>query len=415
MPFIKLTKSTVDKLPAPQKGQVFYRDTTLTGFGIYAGMTSKTYYVEKWINNKAVRVTIGKHGQVTTEQARKKAQELLGKMSAGINPNQEKKAQRVEGITLKNVFEDFLNTRKSLKERTIYDYKRAVEGAFRDWQKKPLNEISKDMVFRKHSKLGNEIGHAQANQAMRFLRALFNFAMGKYENGNGQPLITVNPVRSLSETKAWYRIERRKTMIKPHELPAWYQAVIGLKNYRSNNKAETLRDYLLLCLFTGLRRTEAAQLKWEHVDFKAKTLSIPDTKNWEPLTLPLSDFLYDLLLKRKKGDSEEFVFPGEGATGHIVEPRKQMRKVIAGSGVQFTVHDLRRTFVTIAESLDIPAYALKMLLNHKAGSDVTAGYIISDVERLRRPMQRITDHLLKLAGVKPLGKIIEMKSVVENV
>ena len=62
------------------------------------------------------------------------------------------------------------------------------------------------------------------------------------------------------------------------------------------------------------------------------------------------------------------------------------------------LHDLRRTFITIAESLDIPAYALKRLLNHKTANDVTAGYIITDVERLRRPMQQITDHILSLVS-----------------
>ena len=52
-----------------------------------------------------------------------------------------------------------------------------------------------------------------------------------------------------------------------------------------------------------------------------------------------------------------------------------------------------QTFITIAESLDIPGYALKRLMNHKDPNDVTAGYIISDVERLREPMQSITDFI----------------------
>lgn len=77
-----------------------------------------------------------------------------------------------------------------------------------------------------------------------------------------------------------------------------------------------------------------------------------------------------------------------------------MDKVIKKSGVKFTLHDLRRTFITIAESLEIPAYALKRLLNHKMNHDVTAGYIVMDVERLRMPMQMIADHLVKLIGVK---------------
>ncbi len=72
-----------------------------------------------------------------------------------------------------------------------------------------------------------------------------------------------------------------------------------------------------------------------------------------------------------------------------------MLNVIKSSGVTFTIHDLRRTFITLAESLDISAYALKRLLNHKMNNDVTSGYLIMDVERLRKPMQQVTDYLLK--------------------
>jgi len=60
-----------------------------------------------------------------------------------------------------------------------------------------------------------------------------------------------------------------------------------------------------------------------------------------------------------------------------VEPQVHIQRVIRDSNVQFTLHDLRRTFITIAESLDIFAYAIKRLVNHKISGDVTAGYIIA--------------------------------------
>ena len=114
-------------------------------------------------------------------------------------------------------------------------------------------------------------------------------------------------------------------------------------------------------------------------------------------TLPLSDFLYTLLKNREaEATGSPYVFPSEGKAGYLIEPRKVMKKVIDASNVTFTIHDLRRTFITIAESLDIPAYALKRLLNHKMNQDVTAGYIVMDVERLRKPMQAISDKLLQL-------------------
>jgi integrase len=80
----------------------------------------------------------------------------------------------------------------------------------------------------------------------------------------------------------------------------------------------------------------------------------------------------------------------------MVETKKFYARVAKSSGIRFTLHDLRRTFVTIAESLDIPHYALKRLLNHRGNSDVTAGYIIIDVERLRGPVQRVAERILEM-------------------
>jgi integrase len=390
---MKLTKLLVDKATCPaNKDQFFYRDRELKGFALRVTAKGiKSFIVETTIGNKIRRMTIGRYGKVTAEDARKEAKKILGKIAAGGDPVAEKKQAGAKSVTLKEVFEEYLKVRKNLKETTKLDYRRVMNEAFSNWQTKPLLDITKDLVARRHSKLG-ETSHARANLAMRVLRALFNFAMTQYEDTQGRSLITDNPVKRLSQSRAWYRVERRQGFIKPHELAPWYDAVRKLEN-------EILRDYLLLLICSGLRRTEAATLKFEQIDFTQKTFTINNTKNHESHTLPLSDFLYDLFLNRKKNATTEYVFPSTGAGGYIVEPRKQMEKVIRHSGVQFIIHDLRRTFITIAEGLDISAYAVKRLANHKMKQDITSGYSITDVERLRKPMQQITDYLLKCMGV----------------
>jgi len=131
----------------------------------------------------------------------------------------------------------------------------------------------------------------------------------------------------------------------------------------------------------------------------------------EPLTLPLPRYLYNLLKKRIEGLGEEgkFVFPGNGKGGRYSEPKKQVAKVVDASGVKFTLHDLRRLFVTTAESLDLSAYVIKMLVNHSLPkSDVTAGYVVPDPERLRKPMQKIEDRILTIAGAGKKGKVIPL-------
>lgn len=311
------------------------------------------------------------------------------------NPTAEKKQKELRATTLQKAFDDFLIARKNLKPRTLYDYQRLMKVAFPDWQNKALVNINKEMVAKRHTKIGAEHGEAYANLAMRFLRALFNFSIAQYEDGSGNAVLRENPVVRLTQTRAWYRVERRQTVIKSHQLGPWYQGVILLKNDKTSLQSALVADYLLFLLFTGLRRQEAATLKWTDIDLRGRSFTIRDTKNREPLTLPLTDFVYGLLEKRKPAADSEYVFAGSGKAGYLIEPRHQVQQVRDAPGVSFTLHDLRRSYITIAESIDISAYALKRLVNHKMSNDVTAGYIVNDVERLREPMQRITSYILK--------------------
>lgn len=145
-----------------------------------------------------------------------------------------------------------------------------------------------------------------------------------------------------------------------------------------------------------MRRNEIAKLRWEHIDLKRRSLHLPRTKNGDPLDLPLSDFVADLLQQRSANRKKSpWVFPGPGKSGHLVETKKFTSRVTERSGVGFTLHDLRRTFISIAESLDIPHYALKRMLNHRISGDVTGGYIVIDVERLRQPFQAVADRILE--------------------
>jgi len=415
----KLTKRHVDSLPAPASGQVFVRDTELKGFALRITSNGvKSFIVEKRINGKVRRITLARYPVLTVEQARIEAQKQLGKIATGHDPIKERHQAWVKGITLHEVFKAFRQARRHLKPKTIYDYQRVMDVALGDWQSKPLCEITKDMVGHRHQKLSKEHGPAYADLSMRTLRAVINFALAHYEDSAGNPMLRENPVIRLTRTRAWHPPKRRQTVIKAHQLAAWHKAVMHLRTEKATRFASTIADYLLVLLFTGLRRSEAANLKWSDIDLKDRTLVIRDTKNREPLTLPISSFLHDLFTARQKaaenspredGATSEYVFPGEGQPGPLVEPRAGVLWVAQQSGVPFVLHDLRRTFITVAESLDIPMYAIKRLVNHKMSNDVTAGYIINDVERLREPMEKISAFLLKMAQAAP-AQVIDINA-----
>jgi integrase len=124
----------------------------------------------------------------------------------------------------------------------------------------------------------------------------------------------------------------------------------------------------------------------------------------------MSDFVRDLLVARRSLGDATFVFPSFGKGGHIVGVTKSIKVLRAKTGLEFSLHDLRRTFITVAEALDISPYAIKALVNHALGQSVTEGYIKMDVERLRAPQQLVTDRLQTLCGITiPGGNVAALR------
>ncbi|PPD41654.1 MAG: integrase [Methylobacter sp.] len=397
---MKLTKTVVGNFPFTEKGQAFYWDCELAGFGMYVGAKSKTWCVQQRIGNKTKRVVLGKYPAMTAEQARNEAKKAIGELAAGIDTVQEKRESKIKAVTLGEVFADFLSARQ-LKPKTVKDYTGIMNNIYADWQKLPITDISRDAVERRHKKVGEERGEAYANLGARTLRSVLNYASAKYETGKGVSILPDNPVKRISQTRSWYRVERRTGHLKAHQLAAWFDAVLNIDN-------DTIRDYLIFVILTGCRKDESAKLQWADIDLIDKSYVLRDPKNKNPIQLPLSDYLVDMLKIRKANSSSDFIFAGEGASGYLVEPKRQLTKIIEKTEMPFSMHDLRRTFITIAESLDISAYSVKALVNHKQGEDVTSGYIQLTVERLRQPMQAITDFMLKSAGIKTT-EVVEFK------
>jgi integrase len=408
---LNFTRANIDAVKAPSAGRDYYNDSKVRGLQLQVTPTgAKTFFLYGRINGKPVRYRLGAYPKLTPEAARTKADVERGRVAKGIDIRAERKADERKQVTLEDAFKAFKTVRKTLRPKTLYDYGRYIEVAFEDWKAKPLVGITKDLVAKRHQRLSEERGAAYADGAMRSLRSIINVAQFQYEAPDGTPLLPDNPVRRLSQTRAWNRVKRRTTYIKPSQLKPWFEAVFVLKTDPEKREACAIADWLLVTVLTGLRRNEGLLLKWADVDLANKALTVRDTKNRSDHTLPLSDFLQELLKARREADPEGVhVFSSYGVDGHLVDPRKPLERIAKESGVPFTPHDLRRTFITVAESLDIPAYALKRLLNHKMTNDITAGYIITDVERLRRPMQQVTDFILRSAGLRPTATVTDIQ------
>ena len=407
------TKAKLDTLPLPTKDRETYFDKTVQELQLrMTNKGTKSFVVVRRVNNRVVRTTLGRYPAMTIDQARTEARKQLGLMVTGIDPNKAKKAERAKGTTLNQCLEDYLSIRASLAENTKKGYRAIIKNHLSDWQDKALKDIDRDMVATRHKRIVDGGEAVAANNVMRCLRALFNFAHGQYEDEHGKPFFTDNPVTRISHTRAWTPEKRRTTIIRANELPLWIKAVDELRASDNNCIDESpalVADYLEFCLFSGLRRDDVLCLRWEQVELDTALMHpVIHKKQKEVITLPLTDYLIAILERRKKVQVNEYVFAGRGGDGRFDDPKRQIAKVVKLTGIHFSSHDLRRTFISVAESLDISTYAIKRLCTHSLGGDVTAGYIQMDVERLRAPMQKITDYFLKAMGKNATANIVTL-------
>lgn len=397
---VKLTKTFIDQL---ELMPAIYRDSDLIGFAIRVNNTCKTYIVEKKVLGRTVRSTIGLHGNLTLAQARHIARDKLALMAQGINPNEVKRKIIAEEKlkldllkikpTLKQAFEHYL-LYKILKPRTIKDYTMVVDNYLKDWNDITLDKISRSMIQAKHSELSQR-SLAQANMAMRVFRAIYNYSVEHYRDENDQSILDQdNPINTLNAKKAWNKIRSRKTYIHQDQLPEWIKAVFEYKD--RGQQLETNRDFLLTLVLTGFRREECESLTWSSIDLKYGRITLIDAKYREPYTLPMGDFLFTLMTKRYDQATNEWVFPSAKSTsGHIVNISKVRQKINKSCGIEFSFHDLRRTFGAIAENLGYDQYTIDRLLNHiNDNRDRTRDFVQVSDRKLREAMNTIEDSIL---------------------
>lgn len=401
---LNFTKKILDDLTAPAKGRAYYLDTKQTSLGLtITDRGTRSFHVRATVNGTTKRIAIknGKYPAMTVEQARTQAKKLLADIANDINPIQKRQKKKALAVTLRQVFDSYLSER-DLKPGTIKDYRLVMKESFDEWMDKPLKNITDRMVQVRYQERG-KASKARADNAIRVLGAVYRYAQAKYRDSEGSTMFPRNPVDILKETKTRFKIPRKKRVVPRESLDKWVTAVEGLNN-------EVARDYFLFLLFTGTRREEAAKLTWEEVNFTAHTFRLTDTKNREVVTLPLPDYVGKLLKKRRGRKRTGWVFPAPyGKTGYLSDPRKSIESVKASTKIQFSPHDLRRTYISIAESLDLSVYTIKALVNHKMSGDVTAGYVVQTPERLAKASNRIEQEILRLAGLNK-GKVVELKT-----
>jgi integrase len=297
---INFTKSNIDSLPIPETGKRdTYHDTKNSGLQLRITSTgTKTFSVYKRVKGGSPeRVTLGRYPDMTIEKARKEAANITLQMIAGKNPADRLREAKRE-MTLNDLFQEYMERKAAFNRRP--DKPQATYRLYlSDWGKRKLSTIRHEEIDRLHKKIGRSIGKVTANIVLKLLHVMFNKAINEWRIWKGE-----NPAHGIAK----FSEQSRDRFLQSDELPRFFHAVAKEEN-------ETIRDYVLISLLTGARRSNVLAMQWKDINFDRAEWRIEVTKNGTPQIVTLTTEVIEILLNRKPLDSAVFVFPGPGKSG----------------------------------------------------------------------------------------------------
>ena len=394
---INFTKATLDALPLPASGQrQAYHDKKTNGLQIRITSTGvKTFCVYRRIKNgNPERVTMGRYPDMSIEQARNEAARINALIVDGINPNSDARALKTE-TTLEELFEEFLKHRRNRKgaylsasTKSTYQYNFNLYLA--KWRKRQLSQFKDNDFGRLHTEIGKEYP-TTANRIIALASSLFGYATEK------KLFKGTNPAQGI---KKFYE-NTRDRFLQSDELPAFFKSLAEEQN-------DTLRDYFLISLLTGARRSNVQEMQWSQIHLERGEWRIPITKNGDSQTVTLTHEVVEIL-RARQGTNTTWVFPGTGVTGHLVEPKKSWKRVLERAGIaNLRIHDLRRTLGSWQAKTGASLVIVGKSLNHKSPS-TTAIYARLDLDPVRESVDRATGAMLVAAGLKKSADVVSFK------
>ena len=264
-----ISRRTVEGLPVGEREAVFW-DRELSGFGVRVYPSgARVYLVQTRHGGQSRRVTIGRHGLVSAEQARRKAAVVVASIKAGEEPGRNGSASSsATGPTLADVAERYMKEHVAVrcKPTTAAGYRYALDRVLLPaFGSVPLAAIGRDQVADLHYRLHKT--PATANRVVETLSRLFYMAeaWGVAPEGG-------NPCRFVKK----YKDRSRDRFLSEQEFRRLGNVLSELEA-AGKVSASAVAAFRLLML-TGCRRNEILTLRWEDVDLDAGELRLRDAK-----------------------------------------------------------------------------------------------------------------------------------------
>jgi integrase len=430
----ELTAGLIDRLTCRTdiKAQAFLRDSVAPGLRVRVTNTGlKAFVFEAKLNRQTIRRTIGDVRAWTIDAARKEANRLRVTLDTGTDPREverqqeadraaKKAAAAVQALTVGEVWTLYLAERKPhWGDRHYRDH--TIMAAAGGEKKTRGTRVGKGLTIPgpiypllalRLSELTPETIEAWATKeaktrptygrlAWRCLKAFLTWCGEQKEY---QHLLPVNPAKTKRAREAFGKPAVKSGSLEKSQLSAWFTAVGNLGN-------PVVSAYLQTVLLTGARPGEILGMQWGDLNLMWKGITIRDKVEGERV-IPLTPYVSHLLagLPRRvsvdKVTGEKFsnpwVFSSPTAKGGAVSiPRSYHVTACKVAGLEgLTLHDLRRSFKSLTEWLEIPAGVVAQIMGHKPSATAEKHYTVRPLDLLRVHHERIEAWILEQAGIE---------------
>lgn len=389
---VRITKRTVDACDVREK-PYFVWDDEITGFGVKINPTGRKVYVFQYrvaapgksAQTPARRFTIGKHGNVTPDQARQRAGELSMQVQfQNIDPIEQEREEFAErGRFVKaNADKARLDTELAFSnyaDRWVKHYE-AHGGKREGGDIRPASVRQAKLVVNSFlkPKLGTKpmpqinkrdiqaVIHAIPAEQIGMRRAVFSYASILFGWAVREGDIPVNFLRDMEKPKA---PDARKRALSDNELLAVWNALAGI--------AQPFSSFYRILISTIQRRGEVTAMEWNELNRDERRWLIPEskTKNKRAHLVALCELAVaelDRLVGGEEWPSAGLVFttnnktPISGISKSKVALDKAINLTLGDNAPMshWRIHDLRRTGVTGLQQLGVRFEVTEAVVNH---------------------------------------------------
>jgi integrase len=379
------TEDRIRKLPPAPEGVrvVYFKDSKTRGFmvGVYPSGT-RVFVLYRKVQGRPERILIGRWPDLPVEQARKIADEMNGDIAKGKNPAEERRQKRLEG-TFKNLWEQYLelHAKQNKRPRSAAEDEAQHKRYLSSWDSQRLSTIRRRDVRRLHADIGEKHGIYAANRMLSLVSKMFNWAITEKEWDGENPC---KGVKKFEETS-------RERILTGDEMPRFLTAL-------EEEPSQDFRDFILLDLLTGARRSNLLSMEWSEIDFAGAVWRIPQEKfkSKKLQTIPLAVPALKILQSRRERVTGQWVFPSGIVKGaHVLEFRKPWKELLKRAEIgNLRLHDIRRTLGSWLSTSGAAMPVIKAALGH-ADIATTQIYARSEDSEVRKALELTAQKMLE--------------------